>query len=217
MTIGETMGLLKNIFKKTVNKKTFVRNWSNKEFNRIQNDDKVNCECLFISMMYSLSGFSALGDSDSILDELDDIYENDTVLFEVGCYFFVLVDSWLLSKKPEFRNEMTSYFGHRFVELFSEALNLDNIKELFFQRTNKYRELITINESVENHVVELVLRSARDVPTNYSFSSNEAIEIDAIKNIVVKVRLNSFIEHIVPGYLQSLKNVFNLLDTTTTP
>ena len=217
MTIGETMGLLKNIFKKTVNKKTFVRNWSNKEFNRIQNDDKVNCECLFISMMYSLSGFSALGDSDSILDELDDIYENDTVLFEVGCYFFVLVDSWLLLKKPEFRNEMTSYFGHRFVELFSEALNLDNIKELFFQRTNKYRELITINESVENHVVELVLRSARDVPTNYSFSSNEAIEIDAIKNIVVKVRLNSFIEHIVPGYLQSLKNVFNLLDTTTTP
>ena len=211
------MGFLKNIFKKTVNKKTFIRNWSNKEFNRIQNDDKVNCECLFISMMYSLSGFGDLGDNDSILDELDDIYENDTVLFEVGCYFFVLVDLWFLSKKPEFRNEMTSYFGHRFVELFSEALNLDNIKELFFQRTDKYRELIIINESVENYVVELVLRSARDVPTNYSFSSNEAIEIDAIKNFVVKVRLNSFIEHIVPGYLQSLKNVFNLLDTTTAP
>lgn len=65
-------------------------------------------------------------------------YSGDATTFEIACYFFFLTDMWLSENRPEHREMVGQIYFNQLVDLFIEALGIDNVPDLVDERCRKY-------------------------------------------------------------------------------
>ena len=128
-------------------------------------------------------------------------------MFELGCYLYVQLDVWFFTHKPHLRKQFAQIFIPNYYKLFSEALKIKNIPELFTERVEKYGEL---ERSVETqdyhlHLRQLILRSENNtLPQKYNFG-NETTSVSAICEAAVSVELMAWEKFDLPKIIAILK------------
>lgn len=192
------------------NRSSKIRLWAEREKNRLQDYTKGK-EVLFAVMMYGLSRFGNKPSEENTLHSMglgtSEHYGNDAALFELGCYLYVRFDVWLFANKQHLREEFSRYFMYRFIPIFSAALNIENIYELFNERVDKYGELARNGEDLERYhfyLIQLILRTKDGaIPKRYNFD-NEQICLD-FDQLGIKIELGIWETCFMSAILESLE------------
>ena len=201
-------------------KTSYVRTWAKKKEKEARYINELNPDLLFGGIVYGISGF---GDdwqdlADLLYDELPDEkqyagkpYFCDSSAFEIGCYFYVNIDMWLFDNKPEMREQLSGYLYQQFVNLFSEALPVQNVHELFVERIDKYGELFRNEEDMKTilfYLTELIKRTKYDTPPQRADFDNFKLSIDGglSDEISLKTNLMTFLTCILPATIEIVEN-----------
>ena len=187
-----------------------VRAWAEKKKESIYSNE-LNREVLFAGFVYLISRFGkkwqSLGEPDK---SADDPYSGDSSIFEIGCYVYTNLDLWLFSNKPEMREQLSEHINQQFIDLFSEALPIDNVQELFIERVEKYGRFFR-NEDFETmllYLTELVERTKNNTPPqkadfdNFKFS----IYFRGADKISLTANVGVFLTNKVPLMFEMMEN-----------
>jgi len=136
---------------------SYVRDWAESQRAALSPETVFGINEIFGVMIYSVTRFEAFlereANSSSLhlfAKELYAQYSGDASLFEVGCYFFFRTDAWLFSEYPDWREAVSLPLAEKYIALFSDALNMPNVGDLFDQRWDMYgvlRAYPNINEA----------------------------------------------------------------------
>ena len=209
---------------------SYVRVWANKNMSELRNTIGANnyfelsLENVFIIMMYYLSAFAHPNPKEIINpDQLSaynerkkDLsinvnieYSNDVTLFEVGCYMIFRVDLWLFSKNPNHRESISTSLADMFIELFTQALDLDTIPKLFNQRMSGYGQLARAKadyDQYSHHLSQLILYIERNKPSeDYSFDLTPIIIAGIDKSMGLKIEHLSWEQVFMPRIYGALQ------------
>ncbi len=201
-------------------KTSYVRAWAKNKEKEARYANELNPELLFGGIVYCISGFGDdwQGLADLLYDELLDKkqyagkpYFCDSSAFEIGCYFYTNIDMWLFNNKPEMREKLSLYISKRFIDLFSEALPIENVHELFVERIEKYGELFRNDEDAEKilfYLTELIKRTKYDTPPKRADFDNFKLSIDGglSDGIALKTNLMTFLAYILPATIEIVEN-----------
>jgi len=162
------MGLIAKLFGKSRARKSYVRDWAKRRRSELLHTDNMSIDVLFVAIISYLN-FGKKLPNDSIPAGLRGLgvdpaehYSGDEALFEIGCYYLFHLDSWLLSKEPHLRKELSTALTTRFLKLFSHALGTDNLPGIVRQRAKLYRELARTGADAKEfhfHLSQLVVRT----------------------------------------------------------
>ena len=89
-------------------KTSYVRAWAKKKEKEARYINELNPDLLFGGIVYGISGFGqdwqSLGDLYDVprnkKQYADKPYFGDSSAFEIGCYFYTNIDTWLFGNKP---------------------------------------------------------------------------------------------------------------------
>lgn len=187
-----------------------------------QNGLKEPTEAIFLLAIKYLSNFSVTDSQEKVTERNEDfgfgnpkLFKNDAALFELGCYLFIRLDVWLLKRKENLRQQISVTFMNKFVDLFSEALQLDTVGELFDERIAKYGEFIRKGENLETYhfyLSQLILRTKDGaLPTSYNFG-HEPLVLDFEDICVVRVALQEWEASSLSGMFEGLEELCEFLE-----
>lgn len=214
------MGLLDNLFGKDKKENTsYVRAWAEGKAKELKYSNDLNLESLFAGITYGLTRFGltkfAYGKKqikkDNYVSDIIKHYSGDSTLFEVGCYLYFRIDMWLFSKLPKYREEVSYSFVRQFNQLFTEALQISNLPELFNERVSKYGELARNNDSLENfhfYLSELILLTKDNTPPKTYNFDNAPLTLSFWDGFVLKIEILSFEQHMIPAIIKSIENYY---------
>lgn len=201
------MGLLTNFFSKK-RYPSFVRKWAIEQRRKTRHSDDISLDELFAALIIGVSSFGK--DTKP--------FSGDATLFEVACYMFFEIDLWLYNNQFQYRKEVTSYFIHKNVNLFSNSLQTENIDELISERFAKYGEIAIKNNSAESYIdllSEFVRRTKHNkLPQKIECQNadNYFNESDDLWDDVfgVKMELSIYVQNMLPATYQVLNSFFNI-------
>ena len=156
-----------------------VRAWAEKKEWRYSNE--LNPEVLFAFFVYLISRFGKEWENLVEPDKsVDNPYSGDSSIFEIGCYVYTNLDLWLFSNKPEMREQLSEHINQQFVDLFSEALPIENVQKLFIERVEKYGELFRNDDfkTISLYRTELVKRTKNNTPPQKADFDNFQLSIN---------------------------------------
>ena len=196
-----------------------VRFWAEMKIEEAKRSGKLKPEFLFGIFMYAISRFGknwqSLGGPDKYADKP---YSGDSSIFEIGCYFYTNIDMWLLANKPDMREQLSGYLYQQFVNLFSEALPVENVQELFFERVEKYTELFR-NDDIKDikkillYLIELVKRTKNNTPPQKADFDNFKLSKDHDEiSLTLTAYLGDFVVKKVPIMLEAMESYVSKLD-----
>jgi hypothetical protein len=191
------MGIFSRLFDKSNRQsKSYVKDWAERRRNDLRHSDDVTPEYLFAVIIFCLATFSR-GKTHKLATFSSQHYSSDATLFELGCYLYFRVDMWLFLKKPHLREGLSITFQRQFVHLFTKALGIDNVHELFDERVSKYGKIARTckgNDINECHLYlsQLILRTKNGtLPETYDFDS-EPLDLDFWADMGLKTELSSW-------------------------
>ena len=205
------------IFKSDRQGKSYVRDWAERRQNELQNsDDVVAPDGLFAAIIFCLATFSR-GKVHKLATFSSQHYSSDAALFELGCYLYFRVDMWLFLKKPHLREVLSITFQREFVHLFTKALGIDNVHELFDERVNKYGEIARTckgSDLKECHfyLSQLILRTKNGtLPETYDFD-HEPLTLDFWADMGLKTELSSWEQSMMPAVIKAMENYCSIVE-----
>ena len=191
---------------------SYVRPWAEKKEKESRYSNELNPEVLFAGFVYLISRFGkkwqSLGEPDK---SADNPYSGDSSIFEIGCYVYTNLDLWLFSNKPEMREQLSEHINQQFVDLFSEALPIENVQKLFIERVEKYGEFFRNDEDIEiihSYLTELIRRTKYDTPPKRADFDNFKLSIDGglFDEISLKTNLMTFLASMLPAMIEIMEN-----------
>ena len=205
---------------------SYVRAWAKKKEKEARYINELNPELLFSGVVYGISGFGqnwqSLSEPNNVQRNkkqyADKPYSGDSSAFEIGCFFYTNIDMWLFGNKPEVREKLSVYLYERFIDLFSEALPIGNVHELFAERVEKYGELFRNNENIEtihSYLTELIRRTKYDTPPKRAdFDNSESFTLTwpiegnggLLDELSLKTTLMTFLATTLPAMIEILEN-----------
>ena len=140
-------------------------------------------------------------------------FANDSAFFELGCYHYFQVDMWLFAHRPDLRQWVSQVFISEFIRLFTQALQISNVAELFRQRVEKYGEIARTEGNAEDyhrHLSQLILRTKDNQrPKPYHFD-NEPPQL-AFEDMLLKMAIANWEIAMVPAMIESMETTTKLL------
>jgi hypothetical protein len=140
-------------------------------------------------------------------------FANDSALFELGCYHYFQVDMWLFAHRPDLRQKVSQVFIREFIHLFTQALRIRNVSELFRQRVERYAELARTGGNAEEYhryLSQLILRTKDNQrPKPYDFD-NEPPQL-VFEDMLLKINIGSWEMTMVPAMIESMEATTKLL------
>lgn len=122
---------------------------------------------------------------------------------------------WIFLKKPHLREEISRTFVREFNQLFSEALGIDNVHELFDERVSKYAEIARKGDDLKEYhlyLSQLILRTKNDtLPKTYNFD-HDPLTLDFWGDIGLKTELLAWEQYMMPGLIKSLENYCSMVE-----
>lgn len=207
------------MFKKS--HESYVRAWISRRMEEFEKSQEMNLENLFVAWMCSVRSFGEPLpleenlESDTVdqvfnqmLKFVDKHYSGDSSLFEVGCYVYFRTDVWLCANWPKYRDEVCGSFRNQFNDLFSRALNLRDVPDLFAERIETYVELAKESKDTERqhfYLSELIKRTKNNMlPKHYHFDHEPIMLEDFYVETALKIRLSAFERGMVPACLKTV-------------
>jgi hypothetical protein len=193
----------------------FIVYWVARKMKQLRFSSEITPENMFAGFIYGLSSFakSSEGMESSVPFTLAG-FSNDSALFELGCYYYFRVDMWLFAHRPHLRPRISQVFVREFIRLFTEALQMSNVAELFWQRVDKYAEIARTGANYEEyhrHLSQLILRTKDNQrPKPYDFD-NEPLQ-PVFEDILLKMAIASWETAMVPAMIESMEASTKLLE-----
>jgi hypothetical protein len=199
---------------------SFIVQWAERKKIELRFSNEITPENMFAVFIYGLSSFVRVVDK---VEESRDIetstflslrrFANDSALFELGCYHYFQVDMWLFAHRPDLRQWVSQVFMSEFIRLFTQALQINNVAELFRQRVDKYAELARKGANAEEYhgyLSQLILRTKDNQrPKPYDFD-NEPLQL-VFEDILLKLEIANWVITQVPAMIETMKTTTKLL------
>jgi len=199
---------------------SFIVQWAERKKKEFKFSNEITPENMFAGFIYGLSSFAK---SIEHVEASKDIeastlisltrFANDSALFELGCYHYFQVDMRLFANRSHLRQRISQVFISEFIRLFTQALQINNVAELFRQRVEKYAELARKGANAEEYhryLSQLILRTKDNQrPKPYDFD-NEPPQL-AFENMVLKIKIGSWEIAMVPAMVESMEATTKLL------
>jgi len=217
------MGLFSKLFGRTKeSSKSHVRRWAERRQKELRYPNEFTPENLFAALIYGLGTFAKEKPSRKTPSDLKGLgidptehFGSDATLFEVGCYLYFLLDLWLFQNKPHLRDEISTTFLREFDLLFTEALGINNVSELFNERIGKYGELARAGADMEKYhfyLSQLILRTKDGTPpSTYNFDQ-EPLNLSLLEDTGIKMELLIWEQSMLPAIIESLKNYYKFVE-----
>ena len=145
-----------------------------------------------------------------------DEYSGDSSLFEIGCYVCFNIDLWLFQNKLEYRDFFSESFYNQFVDLFSQAIKTNNIREILCERLGKYEAMVRAGEPVENYrhlLFELIKRTRDNTPPEHCDYERLPIALDAsAEDTRLKIEILCYEDGMLPSVLKSVARYLEAVD-----
>ena len=120
----------------------------------------------------------------------------DSSLFEVGCYFYLRIDLWLLENAPEHRQSISASLAEQFTALYGKALGRPDIDVLFNERASRYGALLRSGADTaklhEQLMQLLPLTQHNAPPLPYDFEDAPILVNDVFSDWALRVALGGF-------------------------
>jgi hypothetical protein len=183
---------------------------------KYQNSSDITPERMFAVFIYKLSTFIKKDPNNKFEKETDiDSFATDSVLFELGCYMYVVIDLWLFQNRPQLRNNISDFFAQEFCTLFTTSLRISNVKDLFNQRIRVYGQLINSKADAEKYVfylTQLILRTkGNKKPVSYNFDKEPLMTADIFESVNLKTKLMNWLVAFQPSIIQTVEEQTNLM------
>ena len=210
------MGFLSGLFGGSRPKSnSVVVNWVEKRLKDMRNETAVTPDTVFALFMQIVSTFVSPQSKANKKLEMDVLnvdfaahYANDSVLFEVGCHTYVLADAWLLSNRSSEREQISKGLADRFIRLFTEALEIENVADLFWYRVGKYAEMLRRGSSPYPFLCLGILRAKDNRrPDYYDLKDEPLMWSGVIEDMAIKVRTGEWLKAYIPALEQILEGV----------
>jgi hypothetical protein len=203
---------------------SMVVNWAEKRWKEVQKEDAVRWkegrggaavtpDVLFVLFMYTVSAFASpknLANKELMPLNVDFAahYANDAVLFEVGCYACVMADLWLFHNRPSERDQISKSLDDRFIRLFTEALQIENVADLFWHRLGKHREIVRSGEpsdSVRFACLGVLRAKDNRRPNYYDLKDEPLMRFGAIEGMAIHVKTAEWLKAFFPSIIEALE------------
>lgn len=205
------------IFKSDRESRLYVRDWAERRRSELQHsDDVVTPEGLFAGIIFCLAAFSR-GKAHKLATFSSEDYSSDATLFELGCYLYFRLDMWLFLKKPHLKEEISGTFQREFDRLFTKALGIENVHELFDERVSKYAEIARTSKGDDLkechfYLLQLILRTEKGtLPRTYDFD-HEPLSLDFWANAGLKTELLSWEQYMMPSAIKAMEYYCSLVE-----
>jgi hypothetical protein len=120
---------------------------------------------------------------------------------------------WLFTNRPDLRQRVSQVFIREFIRLFTQALQISNVTELFRQRVEKYSEIARTGGNAEEYhryLSQLILRTKDNQrPKPYDFD-NEPPQL-VFEDMLLKTEIASWEMAMVPAMIESMEATTKLL------
>jgi len=208
-----TMGFLSRLFGGSQSKSdSFVVQWAERRRNELPHEKKeVTLEDLFAVFVYYLATFAKPDPKRSRKHMRTfgrDFRADDSTLFELGCYMYSHFEIWLFSKRPRLCEMVSRVFRREFIRLFTRALQINNVADLFEQRVSKYRSLGCSKPDVKKsffYLSQLIQRTQDQKPEPYDFD-NEPVIIGGFFGVYfLESKLTAWVTAMLPAMVESME------------
>jgi hypothetical protein len=214
------MGFLSRLFGGASAKSdSFVIQWADKRKKELRSSNEITPENMFAGFIYGLSTFakSIKRPESGKQMETSSLYSlvdsaNDSALFELGCYHYFQVDMWLFTHRPDLRERISLVFIREFMRLFTKALQINNVADLFRQRVDKYSALARSGANPDEyhyHLSQLIYRAKdNQKPEPYDFNSPPPLTFDYI---VLGLEIKNWEIAMVPAMIERMQETTKLM------
>jgi hypothetical protein len=199
--------------------KSVVREWADQQFQMAQRNPTVSlAEELFTTFVYALSRF--VPSRGTKCSDNTAPFLNDCALFELGCYFFALVENWLTRNHAQAHQVVTECIATNFIGLFT-SVGIPDAQNLFHQRIEGFRNLRQETKNPLSHhnvVCQLLLRTKdNNRPTTFAIDGTDGIIISGIENMSLTNRITEWYAVHCPNYMKCLETVLDKWAVTKNP
>lgn len=199
---------------------SFIVQWAERKKKGLRFSNEITPENMFAGFIYGLSSFvksieHVEAGKDIEASTLVSLtrFANDSALFELGCYHYFQVDMWLFANRPDLRQRVSQVFIREFIRLFTQALQISNVTQLFRQRVEKYGETARTGGNAEEYhryLSQLILRTKDNQrPKPYDFD-NEPPQL-VFEDMLLKTEIASWETAMVPAMIESMEATTKLL------
>ncbi len=199
---------------------SFIVQWAERKKKELRFSNQITPENMFAGFIYGLSSFAKSIEQFKSGKDIEASapfslarFANDSALFELGCYHYFQVDMWLFANRPDLRQRVSQVFIREFIRLFTQALQISNVAELFRQRVEKYAELARTGGNAEEYhryLSQLILRTKDNQrPKPYDFD-NEPPPL-VFEDMLLKTEIGSWETAMVPAMIESMEATTKLL------
>jgi len=199
---------------------SFIVQWAERKKKELRFSNQITPENMFAGFIYGLSSFAkstqqfkSSKDIESSISFSLEGFGYDSALFELGCYHYFQVDMWLFAHCPDLRQWVSQVFIREFSGLFTQALQISNVAELFRQRVEKYGEIARAEGNAEEYhryLSQLILRTKdNQKPKSYNFD-NEPPQL-VFEDMMLKMAIANWETAMVPAMIESMEATTKLL------
>lgn len=173
------MGLFSRLFSKNMESSSYIRRWLAREMGKVDKDS-ADPFALFVELIHTASRFAKenVTEQDKQARETAKHYLGDATIFEIACYTYYRMESWLCKNEPELRAQVADPVAFWLVEIFSVAWRKDEaqVRPLLAERLDVYRAVVRSGKGTEELHLEL---AGRVVNTKGGqFSGNQQVNND---------------------------------------
>ena len=216
------MSLLSRLFGGSYSKyDSFIVQWAERKKKQLRSSNQITPENMFAGFIYGLSSFAKSIEQFKSSKDIESSaacslagFANDSALFELGCYHYFQVDMWLFAHRPDLRQWISQVFMREFIHLFTQALQINNVAELFRQKVEKYAEIARTGGNAEEYhryLSQLILRTKDNQrPKPYDFD-NELLQLAFIEDMLLKMAIANWEIAMVPAMIESMEATTELL------
>lgn len=200
--------------------RSYIVQWTKRHQEQLRHvrDCDISAEWLFIAFVRILATFAET--NPELVASLDRVrrrryyaikekFSNDRALFEPGCYMYVRLDNWLLSKRPHLRDTISEVFREEFLRLFNTALQVPTIAELAQERIDGYGGIAQSGgdeDSYHFHLLELLIRTQDShSPQHYDFERGALCLVNAFERMELKLHFAAWNAAFLPVLINTIE------------
>jgi tetratricopeptide (TPR) repeat protein len=205
---GLILGILSRLLSKNTERNSYVRRWLVHETGKLDNEN-TDVFTLFVKLIYAASSFGKESAAEQEnAQKVAKQYFGDTTIFEIACYTYECLNSWLSKNEPDFRVVVADPIASWIIEIFSVAWRKDEgpVSLLLAERLDTYRAMARYEdggEAVHRELEQRILNTRGDqlgnsnvandhqsMPGDYQFinHSREFYETTQIPMLIDAVR-----------------------------
>jgi hypothetical protein len=199
---------------------SFIVQWAERKKEELRCSNQITPENMFAGFIYGLSSFSKSIEQFKSRKDIESSvpfslagFANDSALFELGCYHYFQVDMWLFAHCPDLRQWVSQIFIREFICLFTQALQITNVEELFRQRVEKYGEIARRGGNTEEYhrcLSQLILRTKDNQRPKPCDLDNESFQL-VFEDMLLKMAIANWETGMVPAMIESMEATTKIL------